>query len=72
MGGLGDNGGPTFSHAVIVGSPLEDVADSGLCPNRDQRGQPRDVTFFVPMVTADKKVAVIDLGGDCDIGAFEL
>jgi predicted outer membrane repeat protein len=64
-GELADNGGPTFTHALPLGSPAIDRASSADCATApidsiDQRGQPRN------------------LDGDgnpseweCDIGAFE-
>lgn len=60
LGSLGDNGGPTRTHALMMGSPAIDVGNPGGCSDPagtvlavDQRGQPRAV------------------GGRCDIGAFE-
>lgn len=70
LGPLQDNGGPTFTHALLPGSPAIDAgghrcgdpadpADSGSVLTTDQRGAPRPV----------------DGDGDgtvnCDIGAFE-
>jgi hypothetical protein len=60
---LGDNGGPTETHALTVpqppfflGSPAIDAAVLAECPFEDQRGAPRP-----------------DLGGTaCDAGAFEV
>jgi len=57
---LGDNGGPTDTHAPIVGSPLVDAGDPAGCSDEngaallaDQRGLPRP------------------LGAACDVGAVE-
>ncbi len=54
---LGDNGGLTWTHALMLGSP---AINAGICQNIqsievifDQRGMPRPV------------------GADCDMGAFE-
>jgi CSLREA domain-containing protein len=65
LGLLQDNGGPTFSHALLPGSPAIDAGNPGGCtgfgamPLRgDQRGRPR---------TANGAGAT-----RCDIGAFEL
>jgi len=59
LGPLQDNGGPTFTHALLFGSPAMDAGDNSSCPATDQRG------FTRPM----------DGDGDgtatCDIGAFE-
>ncbi len=38
---LQDNGGPTFTHALIEGSPAIDVGDNSAAPDTDQRGVPR-------------------------------
>ena len=38
---LADNGGPTLTHALGVGSPAIDSADAGACPATDQRGVAR-------------------------------
>jgi CSLREA domain-containing protein len=60
LGALADNGGPTETHGLLPGSPAIDAGDDHLCPDIDQRGQPRPA----------------DGDGDgraiCDIGAFEL
>lgn len=57
---LGDNGGPTLTHALLVGSPAIDAGTctgpSGADVTEDQRGISRPQPA----------------GGDCDIGAFEL
>lgn len=61
LGTLQDNGGPTWTLALLPGSP---ALDAGSCPGvtADQRGYPRpvDIPF---LVNADD---------GCDIGAFEL
>jgi hypothetical protein len=41
LGPLADNGGPTFTHAILPGSPAIDAADNALCPATDQRGVAR-------------------------------
>ena len=38
LGALADNGGPTLTHLLGVGSPAIDAADAGACPATDQRG----------------------------------
>ena len=41
LGPLQDNGGPTFTHALRLGSPAVDAGDPEQCRRRDQRGVPR-------------------------------
>ncbi|MDF1596898.1 MAG: family 16 glycosylhydrolase [Acidimicrobiia bacterium] len=38
---LADNGGPTFTHALLPGSPAIDAANASACPATDQRGVTR-------------------------------
>ena len=38
---LQDNGGPTFTHALLPGSPAIDAGHDGAAPATDQRGVPR-------------------------------
>jgi len=58
---LGNNGGPTRTHALVTGSPAIDAVPDDLCVSDfDQRGiaRPQD---------GDR-----DTVADCDIGAFEV
>lgn len=59
LGLLGDNGGPTWTHVPLPGSPLIDAIATS-CPVRDQRGiaRPQD--------------GDADGVADCDIGAVEV
>ena len=41
LGTLQDNGGPTFTHALLSGSPAIDAGDDGAAPATDQRGTSR-------------------------------
>jgi len=41
LGPLADNGGPTFTYALLEGSPAIDAGDDTNCPDVDQRGEPR-------------------------------
>jgi CSLREA domain-containing protein len=60
LGALANNGGPTFTHLPLPGSPVIDAgAASPVCPDVDQRGEPRPVD-------GDG-----DTGAECDIGAVE-
>ena len=61
LGPLQDNGGPTFTHALLAGSPAIDARNpaapgsgGNACEATDQRGVARPQ------------------GAACDIGAFEL
>jgi hypothetical protein len=59
LGPLANNGGPTWTHALLPGSPAIDAGSGVHCQAFDQRGYDRPV----------------DGNGDgvagCDIGAFE-
>jgi CSLREA domain-containing protein len=58
LAGLKNNGGPTKTHALKVGSPAIDFGTDANCPVTDQRGQTR--------------VDVVDVGPTiCDSGAYE-
>jgi hypothetical protein len=62
LGSLQDNGGLTFTMALLYGSPAIDQGSSGL--TTDQRGKPRPV---------DKGAVMNAVGGDAsDIGAYEV
>jgi CSLREA domain-containing protein len=41
LGPLQDNGGPTFTHELLAGSPAIDAGTNTGCPAADQRGFPR-------------------------------
>jgi hypothetical protein len=41
LGPLQNNGGPTFTHALLVSSPAIDAGDNTGVPTTDQRGLPR-------------------------------
>jgi hypothetical protein len=59
LGKLEDNGGFTWTHALLAGSPAIDAGDPTNCPQVDQRGVSRPVDG--------------NLNGEarCDMGAFE-
>lgn len=60
---LGDNGGPTFTRALLPGSPAIDKGNSSGF-STDQRGLPRPIDFsFIANATN---------GDGSDIGAFEV
>jgi CSLREA domain-containing protein len=58
LGPLQDNGGPTWTHALLEGSPAIDGGGK-VCPELDQRGYERPVD-------GDSNGSLL-----CDIGAFE-
>jgi hypothetical protein len=60
LGSLADNGGPTWTHALLPRSP---AIDAGSCPGTltDQRGFPRPVNVL----------GVPNVDDGCDIGAYE-
>jgi subtilisin family serine protease len=64
LGPLQDNGGPTFTHALLPGSPAIDKGKNFTGSASDQRGLPR---------TMDSPCIANAPGGDgTDIGAFEV
>ena len=60
LGPLQDNGGPTWTHALLPGSPAIDAGDDAQCPSTDQRGmtRPQDGDG--------------DMNPICDIGSYEI
>ena len=60
LGPLQDNGGPTFTHALLAGSPAIDAGNSALIT--DQRGNQRPVDDG----------SITNVGNGSDIGAFEV
>lgn len=59
LGPLQDNQGPTYTHAVLPGSPAIDQGDNIDCPDVDQRGA------FRPADGDEDGLKI------CDVGAYE-
>jgi len=63
LGPLQDNGGPTFTHALLTGSPAIDAGDPNFDPNA-----------FNPLMLYDQRGSGYNrvANGRVDIGAFEI
>jgi hypothetical protein len=59
LGPLQDNGGPTWTHALLDGSPAVDAADDTACT-------------APPVNGVDQRGVARPYGTSCDIGSFEL
>jgi hypothetical protein len=66
LGPLQDNGGPTFTHAPLTGSPAIDAGKNFTAVTSDQRGSGFVRTFD------DSSIANANGGDGTDIGAFEV
>ena len=66
LGPLQDNGGPTFTHALLTGSPAIDAGKNFTVGTTDQRGSGFVRTFDNP------SIANANGGDGTDIGAFEV
>jgi hypothetical protein len=60
IGTLGDNGGPTFTHALFFSSPARDSGNPTGCTDADNN----------PLTTDQRGLARL-FGSSCDIGSFE-
>ncbi len=52
VGPLADNGGPTWTHALLAGSPAVDAGDDAACPATDQRGVARSQGAHCDVISA--------------------
>jgi parallel beta-helix repeat protein len=71
LGSLGNNGGPTQTQALPIGSPAIDAGTNTGCPATDQRGAPRpygstcDIgayEYFLPTISGNAGVGGATLG----------
>jgi hypothetical protein len=67
LGPLQDNGGPTFTQALLPDSPAIDAVPVADC-TYDDDGNP--ATPEVPL-TSDQRGVARPQGSACDIGAYE-
>lgn len=74
LGALADNGGPTFTHALLTNSPAIDAGNPAGC-TWDDDSNPATTEV---LLTQDQRGTTRPLDGDsngsliCDIGAYEL
>ena len=80
LGPLRDNGGPTETHALLLGSPAIDTGDDAFCPDTDQRGVTRpqgaacDIGAFefepstTPTPTATAQATILTVNSTADPG----
>jgi hypothetical protein len=59
LGPLQDNGGPTETHALMIGSPAIDACINGCTVDTDQRGDSRPIDGDYDSIA------------NCDVGAYE-
>jgi CSLREA domain-containing protein len=73
LGPLENNGGPTRTHAIALGSPPYDAGDAGACPSTDQRGASRpqgagcDIGAYEDNFPCNN--GTLDAGEACDDGS---
>ncbi len=73
LGPLSNNGGATWTHALLIGSPAIDAADTAIAPVEDQRGVPRPIGLAadtgafeadIPIITSTKTdLLAVDVDG---------
>lgn len=62
---LADNGGPTWTHALLPGSPAIDAGENTVCPTTDQRGVARDAACDIGAFEA---IAAMTSGATAEAG----
>ena len=60
LGPLADNGGPTFTHALLPGSPATDAGDNAACLDSDQRGVTRPQGSVCDIGAYEQEIAVVE------------
>ena len=73
---LGDNGGPTFTHEILPGSPAIDAADDSAAPETDQRGvaRPQGRASDIGAFEVEREIRFVegDADGDGAVGLSDL
>jgi CSLREA domain-containing protein len=73
LGPLQDNGGPTWTHALLAGSPAIDAGDDAAAPPADQRGVPRpqgpasDIGSYEANLLVNTCDDELNSDGDCSL-----
>jgi hypothetical protein len=67
IGGLGDNDGPTDTHALLPGSPAIDTGNPAGCTDLGAAVLPEDQRWWARHIDGD-----LDGTATCDIGAYEM
>jgi CSLREA domain-containing protein len=73
LGPLQDNGGPTWTHALLMGSPAIDAGDDDAAPPTDQRGVPRpqgpasDIGSYEANILVNTCDDELNSDGDCSL-----
>ncbi|HEU0294394.1 MAG TPA: right-handed parallel beta-helix repeat-containing protein [Anaerolineales bacterium] len=65
LGPLKGNGGPTWTHALLAGSPAINAGDNGACPATDQRGVTRPQGGHCDIGVYEFGVSSLTLMGKC-------
>ena len=68
LGPLARNGGPTSTHALMIGSPAIDAGDDAVAPPTDQRGASRPQGSTIDIGAYEGSVALVNSANDVDDG----